>query len=218
MSLPAVAIADRCNPTDAVLLADFVTHRNEPSFAILVQRYGAMVHAVCRRVLGDVTTADDASQATFLLLARHAVRLQGRCVAGWLHEAAWRVARQAQRAARRRTRHERHGLPNGTASRGPEAVAAAREVGRALDEEIRRLPRIYRNVVTVCLLQDHTKAEAARLLGWPEGTVAGRLSRAKALLRRRRAVAPCRPGPARVLTQLPLRHDDHPRFGSAAGS
>src|SRR4029079_14472627 len=175
MSSHAVAKPERReSPPDAELLADFVTHRNDAAFGLIVERYGAMVHAVCRRVLGDVTAADDASQATFLLLARDAVRLQNRCVAGWLHEAAWRVARQAQRSARRRHRHERHVLPNGTSQRGPEAVAAAREVGRALDDEIRHLPRIYRSVVTICLLQDHTKAEAARLLGWPEGTVGGR--------------------------------------------
>src|SRR5689334_10761251 len=141
MSLPSVATANVSkSPTDTNLLADFVTHRNDAAFGILVERYGAMVHAVCRRVLGDVTAADDASQATFLLLARQAMRLQGRCVAGWLHEVAWRVARQAQRSARRRNRHECHVLPNGTAQRGPEALAAAREVGRALDEEIRHLP------------------------------------------------------------------------------
>src|SRR5690242_8868636 len=97
---------------DADLLARFTRHRDEAAFAALVHRHGPAVLAVCRRHAGHAQDAEDACQATFLLLARKAAGLTARAsVAGWLCAAARNVARKARRAAARRAARESRATP-----------------------------------------------------------------------------------------------------------
>jgi RNA polymerase sigma factor (sigma-70 family) len=175
---------DRDAP-DAELLRRFATDRDEPAFAALVGRHGPLVLGVCRRVLGDDHAAEDAFQATFLLLARKAARLtRAGSLAGWLHTAARRTAAQARRADARRRRRE-------TAAARPDAVPgddlAWREVRELLDAELARLPEQYRTPLVLCYLNGLGQAEAARQLGWNDATLRGRLERGRLALRRRLA-------------------------------
>ncbi len=169
-------------PTDGHLLERFASRRDEEAFALLVRRHGPMVLGVCRRVLRHAQDAEDAFQAAFLILARRAdsVRRRG-ALGGWLYRVAVRAALGL------RARHA-HGALEGRAVFGvedPAAEAAWRELRPVLDEEVGRLPEKYRVPVVLCHLQGKTHEAAAAELGWPRGTVAGRLARARDLLRRR---------------------------------
>ena len=149
---------------------------------VLVHRHGAMVLGVCRRMLGNSSDADDAFQATFLLLVRKAGSLaHPEQVAGWLHAVALRVARKAR--AQRTRRHSREVAVVDLAA--PIPADDGRELRAVLDEELDRLPDKYRLPIVLCELEGRTLEEAAQLLGWPKGTVAGRLSRGRDLLRQR---------------------------------
>jgi RNA polymerase sigma factor (sigma-70 family) len=177
LALRAAAVAD----DDGTLLGRFLAARDEAAFAELVRRHGPMVLGVCRRVLGHREDAEDAFQAAFLVLVRRADGLAGRAVIGdWLHGVALRVALRAR--ARLATARR-----SGRAAARPESVQPNEPDPRlaALDAAIAALPEKYRRPVVLCDLDGRTRAEAARLLGWPEGTVAGRLARARALLARR---------------------------------
>ncbi|MBN9518215.1 RNA polymerase sigma factor [bacterium] len=179
----------RAGPGDGELLGRFVDHRDAEALAALVGRHGPMVWGVCRRALGH-HDAEDAVQATFLVLVRKAAAVVPReAVGNWLYGVAHRTALLARRtAARRRTREVQvPTLPDPAAPPDPAFDAAL------LDAELSRLPDIYRGVLVLCELEGRTRAEAARTLGVPEGTVAGRLVRARALLAKRlaaRGVAP----------------------------
>src|SRR5262245_17313414 len=169
--------------SDQELLQDFAANHDEAAFAALVRRHGPTVLGVCRRVLGHAQDAEDAFQATFLVLARQAgsIRRQG-SLASWLHGVSLRVALKARRAAARRRRHE------GCA--GPAGVIAPAElpwgdVQAALDEEIAALPAIYRSVFVLCALEGHSKTEAAGQLGLKAGTVSSRLAGARRRLQQR---------------------------------
>jgi RNA polymerase sigma factor (sigma-70 family) len=176
------ASAEECG--DGQLLHRFVLHHDEAAFEALLRRYGPMVFGLCRRVLGDEHEAEDAFQAAFLVLAQKAGAVQNQTsVAGWLHRVALRIALKAREAAARRRMHEQQRRP--TLEMGPEAEASQRELGGLLDEELLALPERYRLPIVLCCLQDHTRSEAARLLGWKEGTVASRLGRGRELLRGR---------------------------------
>jgi RNA polymerase sigma factor (sigma-70 family) len=167
---------------DTELLRRFAASHDEDAFAELVRRHGSLVLGVCRRVLRDTHAAEDAFQATFLLLARRAGRL-GRegSLAGYLYGVAWRTARQLRRADERRQRRERQ------ASRPAATVddLAWREVRELLDAELARLPEQYRTALVLCYLEGLTQAEAARRLGCDLGVLRGRLDRGRAQLRRR---------------------------------
>jgi RNA polymerase sigma factor (sigma-70 family) len=143
-----------------------------------------MVLGVCRRVLGDHHAAEDAFQATFLVLVRRADSLaRPDLVANWLYGVACRVARKAR--ARAAAPAE---LPPQVVDMHPvepETEAVWRDVRQVLDEEVQRLPEKYRLPVVLCYLEGQTNEQASRKLGWPLGTVAGRLSRARDLLRSR---------------------------------
>jgi RNA polymerase sigma factor (sigma-70 family) len=177
--------------SDATLLGWFVARRDQAAFAALVRRHGPMVLGVCRRRLRRREDAEDAFQATFLVLATKAPALKRPGVLGnWLFGVALRAAREAKRsAARRRAGEERLMASLRTKSvRAEDASDPERcEILSALDEEIGRLPEKYRAAVVSCYLQGKGRAEAARQLGWPEGTVATCLTRARDLLRRRLA-------------------------------
>lgn len=160
---------------DGQLLAQYARHRDEEAFATLVRRHAAMVLGVCRRVLGNHADADDAFQATFLVLARKAATLDGcDALAGWLHGVAFNIARKLRHMNAQRKARERRPQPQSD-SPDPELLAA-------LDEELDHLPEKYRTVIVLCDLEGLTRKEAAHQLGCPEGTVAGRLARARSRL------------------------------------
>lgn len=179
--------------TDRHLLEQFSTgHREaaEAAFAILVERHGAMVLRVCRGVMGQSHDVHDAFQATFLVLVRKAGSLWVRDSIGpWLHGVALRIARKAKVADARRKTHERR-----CAELYESATDGTRDDGATLiHEEVERLPWKYRAPVVLCYLEGMTHDAAAHALGWPVGTVRGRLARARDLLRSRlvrRGLAP----------------------------
>ena len=169
---------------DGQLLERFLSHRDEDAFAMLVERHAPMVLAVCRRSLKNPGEVDDAFQATFLILARRPGSVRGRdSLGGWLYGVARRVCLLANRAAARRRRHERRAAE----LRAVEAVIDMAHDDRwpEIYDEIDRLPATYRLPVVLCVLEGRTRAEAAAQLGWTEGSVRGRLGRAKELLRSR---------------------------------
>lgn len=182
--LRQTVVPDPSAVTDRQLLERFAQKRDEQAFTVLVERHGPMVLAVCRRVLGDSHAAEDAFQATFLVLAQKAptVRWQ-ESVGGWLHEVAFRVAQKTRVEAARRRAHERQVPDVSTAN--PIADVSWRELRAVLDEELTRLPEKYRVPLVLCYLEGKTNEEAAQQLGWTKGTVSGQLARARDLLRAR---------------------------------
>jgi RNA polymerase sigma factor (sigma-70 family) len=161
------------DPPDADLLADFVARRDEAAFAAIVRRHGPMVLGVCRRVTGDPHDADDAFQATFLVLATRAGSLRaGGGLGGWLHGVAYRTARRL-RATRCRRRSKETPM-----SRPPQPAAGESrdDLLPLLDEELARLPDLYRVPTVLCELEGRPRKEVARLLGIPEGTLSSRLA------------------------------------------
>jgi RNA polymerase sigma factor (sigma-70 family) len=174
--------------SDSQLLQRFHAEHDEAAFAELVQRHGPMVLGVCRRILRDEHDADDAFQVTFLVLARKAGSLgQPWLLGNWLYGVACRTAAKAKaEAARRRTR-ERQVVDVPAPHTEPDGNGTGQELRPLLDEELQRLPEKYRAPLVLCYLEGKTYAEAACVLGWAEGTVSGRLARARALLRTRLA-------------------------------
>ncbi len=175
--------ADEGARNDAELLHGFVNQNDEDAFATLVQRYGAMVWGLCVRRLGETPEAEDAFQATFLVLVRKASSLHGSQLLGpWLYEVACRTTLKLSGQRARRAARETP-LPEQLAEEGPEAMES--DLRSILDEEIHRLPTKYRLPVLLCYLQGLSCEEAARRLGCPKGTIFSRLSRARDLLRHR---------------------------------
>jgi RNA polymerase sigma factor (sigma-70 family) len=172
--------------SDADLLERFTAAGDSAALAALVERHAGLVWSVCARVLARPEDAEDAFQATFLVLLRKAgsVRKRG-AVASWLYGVARRTAVHMRRSAARRARAP--GQPAGREPEQPVAAAALRELQELLDQEVQRLPETYRAPFVLCVLEARNRAEAARLLGWKEGTVAGRLARGRELLRQRLA-------------------------------
>jgi RNA polymerase sigma factor (sigma-70 family) len=167
---------------DATLLERFLGRRDEAAFAELVQRHGAMVYGVCRRLLRSQHDAEDAFQATFLVLVRRgAAVLRVRSVGCWLYGVARRTALEARRAAARRRAKEANAMP-GHATGAADERCDLRDV---LDAEIDQLPQKFRSPLVLCDLEGKTRKEAARQLGWPEGTVASRLAAARTMLAKR---------------------------------
>jgi RNA polymerase sigma factor (sigma-70 family) len=170
-------------PPDTELLQRYVAVRDEAAFAELVRRDGPLVLRACRHILGE-GGADDAFQATFLLLVRSARRLtRPGSLAGWLHAAAVRIATNARRGEERRRERERS-RPIRSAS--PDDLTW-REVREVLDREIAALPESYRLPVVLCHIQELGYEEAARRAGCPVGALRGRLERGKDQLRKRLA-------------------------------
>ncbi|MGP0062339.1 MAG: RNA polymerase sigma factor [Isosphaeraceae bacterium] len=174
------------------LLERYLEQRDELAFEAIVSRHGPMVLGVCRRMLGDSSDVDDAFQATFLVLVRRARQLGPRDAIGpWLYGVAARVALRTRSQAARHRRYEPIALEfPAVAPRDPRVDADLVEV---LDQELSRLPSKYRAPLVLCYLEGRTHEEAARDLGWPVGTVKGRLARGRELLRSRltrRGLAP----------------------------
>ncbi|APW60953.1 RNA polymerase sigma factor [Paludisphaera borealis] len=180
--------------SEVQLLERFAARHDEAAFAALVERHGPMVLGVCRRFLHDPNDVDDAFQAVFLVLVRKAGGLRQKDLLGnWLYGVACRVAVRARSTvAQRRAKAG----PTGDAERlavdrrrpldEEPWETLSRDEGRSwLHEEVERLPRRYRQPVVACYFEGRTHEEAATLLNCPLGTVKGRLSRARDLLRKR---------------------------------
>jgi RNA polymerase sigma factor (sigma-70 family) len=174
------------NPIDRELLERFATGREEAAFRALVERHGPMVLGVCRRVLQDPHAAEDAFQATFLVLIRKAASLDRRgSLGGWLYTVAYRLALRARADVFRRRLRERplQDVPSAQAS----SPSLWWELRPILDEELNRLPDKYRTPIVLCYLEGKTNEQVAQQLGCPSGTVSSRLARARDLLRGRLA-------------------------------
>jgi RNA polymerase sigma factor (sigma-70 family) len=175
---------DGAGLTDGELLERFLTVRDEAAFEALARRHGPMVLGVCRRVLGNEADAEDAFQATFLILVQKGATVVPRSLVGnWLYGVAHNTALKAKAMNSKRRVKEQQ------ASARPAArpSTAAAQLQELLDEELSRLPDKYRVPVVLCDLEGKPLKEVARQLGWPQGTVASRLARARGLLARRLA-------------------------------
>jgi RNA polymerase sigma factor (sigma-70 family) len=182
--------ATRSGLSDADLLARFAATRDEAAFEVLVWRHEPMVLGVCRRVLGNPHDAEDAFQTTFVALASRAGSVRS-SLAAWLYQVAHHAALRLRKDRARRA----------TATLPPDFAATEREENEAiaaLDEELQRLPRKYRDPLVLAYLQGHSNQQVADALGCPIGTIFTRLSRGRerlraALARRGVSLAPVLP-------------------------
>jgi RNA polymerase sigma factor (sigma-70 family) len=166
--------------SDGDLLERYVSLRDPGAFEILLRRHGPMVWGVCRRILRSEADSEDAFQTTFLVFIRKAGSIRsGAGVGNWLYGVAHNTALKARALRRKRESKE---LEAGSIPR-PQAVEEVwQQVQVLLDAELSRLPDKYRIPIVLCGLEGKTIREAARQLGWPQGTVATRLTRGRALL------------------------------------
>jgi RNA polymerase sigma factor (sigma-70 family) len=176
-----IARQTNSSPTDQQLLERFLTQRSEASFAALVERHGPMVLGVCRRVLHHTHDAEDAFQATFLVLARKASSIRKQeSLGSYLHGVAYHLAEKLRAKTRRRSAHER--ATAGRETTDPAEEITWGELRSVLDEELAKLPEQYRAPLVLCYLEGKTQDEAARRLGWSKSTFRRRLERARDLL------------------------------------
>jgi RNA polymerase sigma factor (sigma-70 family) len=169
--------------TDRQLLQRFARQRDEAAFALLVKRHGALVLGVCRRVLRQNEEAEDAFQATFLVLARRAASAGWHdSVGNWLYEVAYRLARKLRCATARRLTRE--ALMPDPPEPAP-AAASAHDLYSLVDEELHRLPARFRGALLLCYAEGRTRDQAAQELGWSRRTLQRRLEQGLELLRRR---------------------------------
>ncbi len=179
------AAESRSENSDSELLRAFVRTGDDLVFAQRVPRHAGLVMGVCRRVLGNEQDAEDAFQATFLVLARKAGSLKnGKSLPAWLHRTAHRIALRARanKARRREQSFENEAMVE---DRLTLQRIAAEHDRTSLDEELNRLPQRYRLPLFLCCIEGKTRDEAARQLGWSLGSLKGRLERARQLLRHR---------------------------------
>jgi RNA polymerase sigma factor (sigma-70 family) len=186
-----VAASRTVDAADARLLELFTRDRSEEAFAALVWRHGPLVWRVCRRVLGCGDGAEDAFQATFLVLARKARSIKKtKSLPSWLHGVAFRVACQLRTQTERQARHDNRSQPAAASDPGHEAAMS--EAGRIIEEEVHRLPERLRLPILLSYWEGKTNEETALALALPSGTVKTRLAKARSLLHerlRRRGVA-----------------------------
>src|SRR5262245_16349221 len=149
-------------------------------------RHGPLVFGVCRRLLFDAHDAEDAFQATFLVLARKAGGIGQRSLLGnWLYGVAYKVAVHARKQVLRRRSREQAGVHLNALSSTERS--AEPDEAPLIHEELQRLPDKYRRPVVLWHLEGKTNEEAAAHLQWPVGTVKTRLNKARELLRTRLA-------------------------------
>ncbi len=190
MAMPITHVLGRVHnwsddASDAVLLRRYVQKREEIAFATLVARHGSIVLRLCRQILVDVHEAEDAFQATFLILARRAGSLkQPETLACWLYGVARRVALKARTKA---AAHTGNVSAEDSIDSRPDPLTrlTARELLDILDEEVRRLPPAQRSAVVLCCLEEHTREQAAHILGWTLSSVKAHLQRGRQRLQER---------------------------------
>jgi RNA polymerase sigma factor (sigma-70 family) len=180
----AVLLPDGGRLTDGQLLHRFLSARDQTAFEALVRRHGPMVLGVCRRLLGHIHDAEDAFQATFLILARKAASVvPPEAVGNWLYGVAYHTALKAQAAAARRRAMEKQ------VNVMPEPEARQEDLWQELlpllDRELSRLPDKYRLPVVLCDLEGRSRREVSRQLAIPEGTLSSRLTTARRMLAQR---------------------------------
>jgi RNA polymerase sigma factor (sigma-70 family) len=169
--------------SDGELMELYVSRRHEDAFEALLRRHGPMVLGVCRRILRNQAEAEDAFQATFLVFLRKASSIRSRAtVSNWLYGVAHNTARKALALVQKRRIKEHEA---GTAPRDDARAEVWQELQTLLHAELTRLPEKYRAPIVLCDLEGKTIKAAAHLLGWPQGTVATRLTRGRARLARR---------------------------------
>src|SRR5262245_50110196 len=167
---------------DGELLAAFATEQAEGAFTELVRRHGPLVWGTCRRLLHDPADAEDAFQATFLVLVRRARQLtRCSCIGPWLHRVTVWTAKNVRRKNSRRLAKQT-ALPNHDV---PAAPRPDPDLKADLDAALLALPSRYRDSIVLCHLLGFTRREAAERLGCPEGTLSGWLNRGLAKLRDR---------------------------------
>jgi RNA polymerase sigma factor (sigma-70 family) len=170
--------------SDGQLLEQFIARRDEAAFAMLVRRHGPLVFGVCRRMIGNIDDAEDAFQATFLVLARKATTIVPReAVANWLYGVAFRTAQRAKACAARRWAREKQvkNMPQPIV----EPVDRIRDLEPVLDEELSKLAEKYRLPMVLCDLEGRPRKQVARQLNLPEGTLSARLARGRKMLAQR---------------------------------
>src|SRR5262245_5508458 len=182
-SSPVAVAASEAEAADGDLVRRFTHTHDEAAFAELVRRHGPMVLATCRRILSpDIHTADDAFQATFLVLATKATAvLPPERVGAWLHGVAVHVAKKAKSWVRKiapSAPSDLDKVPAKLVETDPDSA----ELRAKLDEVLAGLPSKYRSAVILCDLEGRSRAEAASVLGWSEGTLSSRLARARKML------------------------------------
>jgi RNA polymerase sigma factor (sigma-70 family) len=169
---------------DGDLLTAYLQTRDDAAFAALVHRHAAMVWGVCRRILRHQQDAEDAFQATFLVLVHKAAGVADRVAVGnWLYGVAHQTAVRVRANTMKTNRRERQGATV-LDPPAPERTDDS-DLRDIVDDEVVSLPDKYRAVVVLCDLEERPRSEVARRLGVPEGTVAGRLARARAMLAKR---------------------------------
>jgi RNA polymerase sigma factor (sigma-70 family) len=182
----AVLHQDGAGLADGQLLGRFLERRDQGAAAALVRRHGPMVWGVCRRVLDNDHDAEDAFQATFLVLVRRAASINPREMVGnWLSGVARQAALKARATTARRRARESLMAAVPEPRPGPRDRPACLEA--VLDQELSRLPAIYRAAIVLCDLEGRTRKEAAQQLGVPDGTLAARLARGRVMLGKRLA-------------------------------
>lgn len=183
---------DTTHRTDRELLAFCGTDRQNEAFATLMKRHGSMVWGVCRRILGNDPSAEDAFQAAFLALLQKAPTQEWQeSIGGWLHCVACRIAKRAR--AQQRAQERGEPLREGVLSTTDPDDLTWRELCQVLDQVVQGLPDHYRDPIILCYFEGRTNTEAADELRWSRGTLSGRLARAREILRRRleaRGLAP----------------------------
>jgi RNA polymerase sigma-70 factor (ECF subfamily) len=173
---------DASGLSDGQLLDLYAEGQDQAAFEAIVRRHGPMVMGVCRRVLADHHDAEDAFQATFLVLFRKARAIAAReLLANWLYGVAYNMARKARAAAAKRRLREKQ-ITETLEREVPQREEIRRDLLLLFDRELSRLPDRYRLPIILCALDGKAQKDAAKQLGWPIGTVSGRLARGKMIL------------------------------------
>ncbi len=174
--------ADADSDADAELLRKFVERRDELAFEAIVARHAGLVMGVCRRAVGHAQDAEDAFQATFLVLARKVPSIRrSSALASWLYKTAHRIALQARRRRARRVEKFLESPMEVVDSKTLDSIAHAFD-SSVLEDELARLPERYRLPLLLCCVEGNTREQAARQLGWSLGSLKGRLERARTIL------------------------------------
>ncbi|WP_339910031.1 sigma-70 family RNA polymerase sigma factor [Symmachiella dynata] len=170
--------------TDQQLLQRFLKNQDEAAFETLTMRHGPMVLGVCQRVLGNTHDAEDAFQATFLVLARRARSIvKQNSLGSWLYGVAHRTAMKLH--TRNKSWSTKKELAMKSEYVSGESASPWLELAPIIDEEVMHLAAKYRSAIVQCVLLGKSRAEAAQELGVPEGTLSSRLARGRETLVKR---------------------------------